>query len=217
MNLAELYKNNQKLTEQRQKFHDAIKNNDAEGVSDAFTQMCEVIGTINREEYQQQLDGMKQELDNSVLYARGVRQLTNNEQECLGVVYSSLTFSPDGGRELRELFDITLQNLRIAQTVVVSHDQNMARQLMETKERVRHVERASAENHLLRLQEGRRESLQTSSLHLDILRDLKRINAHLVTVAHPILDDLGLLRQSRLREDRLAIPTAGKTRPPVAG
>ena len=132
-------------------------------------------------------------------------------------VDAGLTFSPDGGRELRELFDITLQNLRIAQTVVVSHDQNMARQLMETKERVRHVERASAENHLLRLQEGRRESLQTSSLHLDILRDLKRINAHLVTVAHPILDDLGLLRQSRLREDTLAIPAAGKTRPPVAG
>ena len=81
MNLSELYKNNQKLNEQRQKFHDAIKNNDAEGVSDAFTQMCEVIGDINRKEYQQQLDGMKQELDNSVLYARGVRQLTNNERE----------------------------------------------------------------------------------------------------------------------------------------
>ena len=81
MNLTELYKNNQKLDEKRQKLHDAIKNNDAEGVSDAFTQMCEVIGDINREEYQQQLDGMKQELDNSVLYARGVRQLTNNERE----------------------------------------------------------------------------------------------------------------------------------------
>lgn len=81
MNLSELYKNNQKLNDQRQKFHDAIKNNDAEGVSDAFTQMCEIIGDINREEYQQQLNGMKQELDNSVLYARGVRQLTNNERE----------------------------------------------------------------------------------------------------------------------------------------
>lgn len=81
MNLTELYKNNQNLDEKRQKLHDAIKNNDAEGVSDAFTQMCEVIGNINREEYQQQLDGMKQELDNSVLYARGVRQLTSNERE----------------------------------------------------------------------------------------------------------------------------------------
>lgn len=81
MNLSELYKNHQKLNDQRQKFHDAIKNNDAEGVSDAFTQMCEIIGDINREEYQQQLDGMKQELDNSVLYARGVRQLTNDERE----------------------------------------------------------------------------------------------------------------------------------------
>ncbi|NPD16393.1 Na/Pi cotransporter family protein [Xinfangfangia sp. D13-10-4-6] len=129
-------------------------------------------------------------------------------------VDNGLTFSADGVAELRELFDITLQNLRIAQTVLVSHDLNLARQLMEIKERVRHVERRSAENHLQRLQEGRRESIRTSSLHLDILRDLKRINAHLVTVAHPILDDRGLLRESRLRETGRDIgPAAADTSP----
>lgn len=50
-----------------------------------------------------------------------------------------------------------------------------------------------------RLQDGRIESLQTSSLHLDMLRDLKRINAHIVSVAHPILDESGLLIESRLK------------------
>ena len=50
-----------------------------------------------------------------------------------------------------------------------------------------------------RLRDGRTDSLQTSSLHLDILRDLKRINAHIVSVAHPILDEGGLLIESRLR------------------
>ena len=53
--------------------------------------------------------------------------------------------------------------------------------------------------HLARLRDGRLESLQTSSLHLDMLRDLKRINAHLVSVAYPILDESGLLVESRLR------------------
>lgn len=81
MNLAELYKNNQKLNNLRQKLHDAYKSNDENAVTDTFLQMFQTVGDINREEYQQQLDGMKQELDNSVLYARGVRQLTNNERE----------------------------------------------------------------------------------------------------------------------------------------
>ncbi|WP_233352420.1 Na/Pi cotransporter family protein [Pseudogemmobacter humi] len=137
-------------------------------------------------------------------------------EEVFKKIDSGLVFSPDGEAELRELFDITLHNLRIAQTVVVSHDINLARQLMEIKERVRTVEKRSAENHLLRLQQGRRESMQTSSLHLDILRDLKRINAHLVTVAHPILDDLGLLRESRLREPDAA-PSRVPSAPPVQG
>ena len=52
---------------------------------------------------------------------------------------------------------------------------------------------------LIRLREGQEQSRQTSSLHLDILRDLKRINAHLVAVAHPILDEEGLLIDSRLK------------------
>lgn len=81
MNLSELYKNNQKLNDLRQKLHDAYKSNDENAVTDTFLQMFQTVGDINREEYQQQLDGMKQELDNSVLYARGVRQLTSNERE----------------------------------------------------------------------------------------------------------------------------------------
>lgn len=121
-------------------------------------------------------------------------------EEVFKKINNGLKFSEDGDRELRELFAITLQNLRIAQTVLVNHDFNLARELMKTKERVRQIERQSADNHLLRLQQGRRESIQTSSLHLDILRDLKRINAHLVSVAHPILDDHGILRESRLRD-----------------
>ena len=43
------------------------------------------------------------------------------------------------------------------------------------------------------------EAVQTSSLHLDTLRDLKRINAHLAVGAYPILESAGELRESRLR------------------
>ncbi|MGV1999923.1 MULTISPECIES: hypothetical protein [unclassified Agrobacterium] len=52
------------------------------------------------------------------------------------------------------------------------------------------------------MRDGRADSLQTSSLDLDMLRDLKRVNAHIVSVAHPIMDERGLLIESRLRDAR---------------
>ncbi len=101
---------------------------------------------------------------------------------------------------MRKLFDLTIDNLRVAQTIFVTRDFNLARQMMEVKVEVRRMEKQSAERHLERLRDGRADSLQTSSLHLDMLRDLKRINAHIVSVAHPILDESGLLIESRLRD-----------------
>lgn len=114
-------------------------------------------------------------------------------------VTKGLTFSEDGFLELKSLFDMTIDNLRIGQTIFVTGDEALARQLMEVKVKVRRLEKQSSGRHLERLRDGLTESLLTSSLHLDILRDLKRINAHIVSVAHPILDESGLLIESRLR------------------
>lgn len=114
-------------------------------------------------------------------------------------VTKGLAFSDDGFQELKGLFDLTIDNLRIGQTIFVTSDAALARQLMEVKVSVRRLEKQSSGRHLERLRDGRAESLLSSSLHLDMLRDLKRINAHIVSVAHPILDESGLLIESRLR------------------
>jgi len=111
-----------------------------------------------------------------------------------------LRFSEEGYRELDSLFLMTLDTMKIAQTIFMSRDQRLARQLIETKVRIRQMERHSAERHFRRLRKGRAESLDTSSLHLDMLRDLKRVGAHLISVAHPILDEEGLLVESRLKD-----------------
>ena len=110
-----------------------------------------------------------------------------------------LRFSEAGYRELDALFLMTQENLRMAQTVFMTRDREMARRLIQVKVDIRHHERQSAQRHLIRLREGQSESRETSSLHLDLLRDLKRINAHALSVAHPILDEEGLLVESRLR------------------
>jgi phosphate:Na+ symporter len=57
----------------------------------------------------------------------------------------------------------------------------------------RTAELACADSHLARLREGRPESIETSSLHLDVLRDLKRIHSHICSVAYPVLEAAGEL------------------------
>lgn len=110
-----------------------------------------------------------------------------------------LTLSPEGLAEIRAFYDHTAENLKLAQAIFLSRDAALARRLVDQKIVSRKLEAQSAEAHLERMRAGRQETLETSSIHLDLLRDLKRVNAHLASVAYPILEDLGLLRESRLR------------------
>ena len=66
--------------------------------------------------------------------------------------------------------------------------------------RFRDLERAYANTHLERLAGLTIESIETSSLHLDLIADLRRINSHVCSVAYPILEDAGVLAKTRLKE-----------------
>nr|DAJ76542.1 MAG TPA: major capsid protein [Caudoviricetes sp.] len=81
MNLKDMYQKNQKLSDLRQRLAASIKDNKPDELSDVFSEMCQTIGDINAEEYEAKLNGLRQELDSSALYARGVRQLTTEEKE----------------------------------------------------------------------------------------------------------------------------------------
>ena len=50
------------------------------------------------------------------------------------------------------------------------------------------------------------ESIETSSLHLDLISDLKRINSHICSIAYPILEQAGVLAKTRLKEIAPAQP-----------
>ena len=115
-----------------------------------------------------------------------------------------LRFSDEGAAELQEFHHIVRDNLKLAMTIFLSGDVKLARQLLDEKSRIRELEFAAAENHMNRLREGRIESLETSSLHLDILRDLKRIHSHICSAAYPALEAVGELNKTRLKP--LAVP-----------
>lgn len=68
-------------TDIRQKLTQAMKDNDTEAFSQAFTQLMEAIAEEVRQEYDQQVEGLKIQVDTQVLSNRGVRQLTSKEKE----------------------------------------------------------------------------------------------------------------------------------------
>jgi phosphate:Na+ symporter len=114
-------------------------------------------------------------------------------------IKNRLKFSKEGAAELQAFHSRVIENLKLALSVFMSGDVKIARQLIQEKVVVRQAERAAAENHLVRLREERLASIETSSLHLDILRDLKRIHSHICSVAYPVLEAAGELQPSRLK------------------
>ena len=111
-----------------------------------------------------------------------------------------LQFSSEGADELTAFHKRVLESLKIAFGIFMSGDPTEARKLLADKTQVRGAELAAAERHLERLREGRPETLETTSLHLDILRDLKRIHSHICSVAYPVLEAAGELQKSRLKD-----------------
>jgi phosphate:Na+ symporter len=114
-------------------------------------------------------------------------------------------FSAEGAEELSAFHKRTMDSLRIAFGVFMSGDVNEARKLLAEKAALRNTELAATERHLDRLREGRPESIETTSLHLDVLRDLRRIHSHICSVAYPVLDAAGELAAYRSTENELAV------------
>ena len=117
-------------------------------------------------------------------------------------------FSTEGAEELSAFHKRTMDSLRIAFGVFMSGDVNEARKLLAEKAALRNAELAATERHLDRLREGRPETIETTSLHLDVLRDLRRIHSHICSVAYPVLDAAGELAayRSSAESDLAALP-----------
>ncbi len=109
-------------------------------------------------------------------------------------------FSKEGAAELEAFHKRILDSFKVAMGVFIDGNVKIARTLVEEKAPLRQAELACAESHLARLRAGRTESIETSSLHLDVLRDLKRIHAHICSAAYPVLEAAGELQPSRLKE-----------------
>jgi phosphate:Na+ symporter len=111
------------------------------------------------------------------------------------------SFSEAGMAEIVELHSRLVANLRLAMSVFLNAELKGAQALIAQKVEFRARELAFAGSHLQRLAWNTPESIETSSLHLDLISDMTRINSHLCSVAYPILESAGVLSPSRLRAE----------------
>ena len=109
-------------------------------------------------------------------------------------------FSEAGMAEITDLHGRLVDNLRLGMSVFLDGNLRDARKLLEEKTRFRDLEREYAATHLERLAVNTPQSMDTSSLHIDLISDLKRINSHICSIAYPILDSAGVLAPNRLRD-----------------
>lgn len=98
------------------------------------------------------------------------------------------SFSDIGLEELTGLHHQLIANLRLGLSVFLCADKESARQLLREKRRFRAQERRLAHAHVSRLQRKIVQSLETSSLHLELIADMKRLNSLFCSSAYAVLE-----------------------------
>jgi phosphate:Na+ symporter len=122
-----------------------------------------------------------------------------------------ISFSKEGEADLVEFHRQVVDSLKLSVGIFMSGDMNVARQLIAAKSQLREKEFSAAERYLVRLREGTPETIESYSLDLDILRDLKRVHSHLCSAAYPVLERAGALQPNRLKD-----ATFGRRKPPAS-
>jgi phosphate:Na+ symporter len=80
-----------------------------------------------------------------------------------------------------------LEDLKLAASTFMTEDPRSAQSLLDAKRRLNAMERATGRRHLGRLEAAQPGGLEGSTLHLAILRDLRRVNPHVSTIAYDVL------------------------------
>lgn len=127
-------------------------------------------------------------------------------------VRKNRSFSEAGMAEIVHLHERLMANLRLGMSVFLDGHVRDAKKLLEEKARFRDLEHEYAATHITRLQDNTAQSIETSSLHLDLISDLKRINSHICSIAYPILESAGALTKTRLRHSQLAALSSDDSR-----
>ncbi|MCG5233884.1 Na/Pi cotransporter family protein [Xanthobacter oligotrophicus] len=114
-----------------------------------------------------------------------------------------IAFSATQQGELDQLMERLKANIRLASSLFMTADPRAARLLALEKTAFRDSETLAARRHFDRLRQGLAPLADASGLHIDIVRDLKLVNSHVVAAAaYPVLARTGELLDTRIAAGR---------------
>ncbi|NPV13944.1 Na/Pi symporter [candidate division WOR-3 bacterium] len=99
----------------------------------------------------------------------------------------NLAFSEPGLEDIKQFHHEVQENFTLTIACLTTWDKNLAQQLVQKRSWGVERKRELHNRHLTRLSRGLKESLDTSTIHLDIIADLERANFHLSQIGAAIL------------------------------
>lgn len=96
-------------------------------------------------------------------------------------------FSSEGFSELKTYHQLICQNFDLAISAFTGKNSELAEQVLTNSRKIDELLQTYTENHLQRLRKGLKESIETSSIHLDLLSNLHRINTYITNCVYPLI------------------------------
>jgi phosphate:Na+ symporter len=167
--------------------HEIIKNEDI--VDNLFDSIKLYIARILQEELTPTETQKALNILNFTTNMEHIGDIVNNSLMDISgkKIDKHIQFSKEGLSEIISIHEVVCSNFDLAINTFVSDDCELAKVLYEKKQELRKLEKRSVSKHLQRIGKGITDSLETSSMHIDVIRDYKRVNSLLSSVAYPIL------------------------------
>jgi len=96
-------------------------------------------------------------------------------------------FSTEGMEELSEYHRLICQNFDLAISAFTTQNIELAQQVVNNSRKIDELLRILTDNHFQRLRKGLKESIETSSIHIDLLSNFQRINTYITNCVYPLL------------------------------
>jgi phosphate:Na+ symporter len=184
-----------------QKSYTAIANNDNDMINDVIKK-DEALDTIFASIKDYIIRLTREELDDKeAAKAMAIMNFATNIEHCGDIIEGSLMdmairkanardqFSEEGLAEIGTIHHKVSKNIKLAQNIFLSSDPELARQLLDYKRGLKLAENESAMNHLKRLKAGLPATMATTGMHTDVIRDFRRINTYITSVAYDAVKD----------------------------
>jgi phosphate:Na+ symporter len=99
-----------------------------------------------------------------------------------------IKFSDAGMSDLKEFYEMIRVRLETVLGALQKEDRSVADDIIRNKSTISKAEIASREKHFARLTAGGEDTARSSTMHLDLLTSLKRIDTFSVKMAHEIIE-----------------------------